>query len=178
MASARLDEMEWTSRIPRPGDSLKLDGATVRLPRPGGALLISGNLKAAINRLAKGAVFTGLFEQQGQGAFAIRIARDRALLVTPSPLDVQAGWQRPGYMVTPADDLYVAVSVAGGNSGALMESMMNLPASSSSPSASTMFAGMPALVTGIEGGYCIRVERSLAAALWHQLAGFGGVSLD
>lgn len=174
MVEMRLEEREWKGLPPAQGDRLELEGATARLLPPKGALLVSGSLKPAINRFARGSRTIGVFGEEKDGSLAIRIARDRALLITPQPLEVQAGWNRAGYMVTPADDLFIAVSLTGEKADALMSLLVALPLTATSPSASLMLAGLPALVTRIEGGYCIRVERSHVTALWQHLSALAG----
>ena len=61
-----------------------------------GQTLISGDLDAALGALAPGAPMLGLYALAPEGSHALRIARDRALLVTPAPLGVADGWQGDG----------------------------------------------------------------------------------
>ncbi len=59
-----------------------------------GQTLVSGDLEAAIKALASGAPLLGLYELAPKGRHALRIARDRALLVTPAPLAAEDGFAR------------------------------------------------------------------------------------
>ena len=74
--------------------------------------LISGDLEAAIGALAPGAPLLGLYALAPQGAHALRIARDRALLVTPAPLGTADGW-RDGWCATDVNDGWAAVDISG-----------------------------------------------------------------
>ena len=77
-----------------------------------GHTLISGDLGAAIAALAPGAPILGLYAPAPDGAHALRIARDQALLVTPAPLGAAEGW-RDGWCATTVDDGWAAIEVEG-----------------------------------------------------------------
>ena len=68
-----------------------------------GATLLSGDLVAAIATLAPGAPLLGLHAMVPESAHALRIGRDRALLVTQAPLAAADGW-RDGWCASCVDD--------------------------------------------------------------------------
>lgn len=161
-----MRERDWTNAAPGAGEAIETPGVTVRCLAPGGAALISGKLDEALARLAPGARMIGLLEDIPGGAFALRIARDRALLCTPEPLDIAPGWHEV-YAVSPADDLYVPLEITGDEAGTLRDSCMSaLPGS---PSAMTLFGDRQCLVARAGVAIRIWVPRPEAAELWTRL---------
>src|SRR5260370_17299775 len=76
-----------------------------------GQTLISGDLEAAIAALAPGAPMLGLYAFAPDGAHALRIARDSALLLTPSTLGADQGW-REGWCATRLDAARTPLHIA------------------------------------------------------------------
>jgi hypothetical protein len=107
----------------------------------------------------------GLLEPLPPPPFALRIARDRALLCTAKPLNAQ-GW-RTGFAASEADDLFLEITIAGMRAAELKDACMS-PVSDS-PSAATHFAGFGTLVASVSDGLSVRVQPSDAAALWAHL---------
>ena len=107
-----MRETAWAPA--RHAEGLLIDGRglTARALTGRGHVLISGNLKAAVAALATGAPILGLYAAAPDGAHALRIARDRALLVTPAPLGMGEAL-RDGWGLTSVDDGWVAVDVEG-----------------------------------------------------------------
>jgi hypothetical protein len=157
-----MDDRHWTSRSPDAGATLEAPGLTIACAADGGAALISGDMDAAIAALAPGAPMLGLLDACPDGPHALRIARDRALLVTPAPL-WRDGWQGT-YAVSAADDLFLKLTITGPRAGEIGAACMS--AARGSASASTLFAGHGALVVSVANGLCVRVQRPEAAALW------------
>lgn len=164
-----MDERAWTNRTPSPGDRLDGEGAVIRCAAPGGAAMISGDIEAALAALAPGAPFVGLGGDTPDGPFALRIARDRALIVTSVPIALTPGWHN-SYAATPADDLYLCLAVEGETAETVAVAGTGAPLDASSASAMVLFAGIPCLVARRKDGYAIWVERSEAAYLWSFLA--------
>ncbi|MCU4655241.1 hypothetical protein N8I71_20555 [Roseibacterium sp. SDUM158016] len=163
-----MDKRDWTGMTPAPGDRIEAEGLCITCLAPEGATLVSGDLDAAIAHLAPGRPMLGLLGPlPEQGGFALRIARDRALLCTASPLGVE-GW-REGFAASAADDLYLALSVAGPRAGVLRSACLS--AEAGSPSAAALCVGTVALVAGeADGaGWRLWVPGPEAAAVWHRL---------
>ena len=59
-----------------------------------GQVLVSGKIAAAVNALASGAQETGLWGVVETSPHVVRVARDRALIVSAGPLAVEPGWRR------------------------------------------------------------------------------------
>ncbi|RJE82078.1 hypothetical protein [Paracoccus onubensis] len=167
-----MRERDWTNAAPEACDLIEAQGVTVRCLAPGGATLISGDLDAAVAVLAPGAPMIGLLEQIPDGPFALRIARDRALLCTQEPLDVSPGWHEI-FALSPADDLYVPFEIAGEEAEALRNSCMS--AQAGSLSAMTLFGGKECLVTRARTAIRVWIPRSETAELWTRLRVLSGV---
>ena len=164
-----MDERTWTNRTPSPGDRIEGAGIAVGCAAPGGALMISGDLSAALATLVPGAQLIGLGASVPEGPFALCIARDRALIVTEAPLAPTPGWHG-SYAATPADDLYLCLTLEGTEAGTVVAAGTGTPLDASSPSAMALFAGMPCLVARGNGGFLIWVQRPEAAYLWSFIA--------
>lgn len=163
-----MGEREWRNPAPAAGDRIEAKGLMVKCLPPGGAALISGDLQAAIAALAPGAVMIGLLDEMpGQGGFALRIARDRALLCTVQPLDAAPGWQG-GYALSPADDLHTSIEITGDAEGMFLRSCLS--ARAGSPSAMTLFAEKPCLVARRAGAVRVWVPAPDMAEVWSRLA--------
>ena len=160
-----MDDCDWTTRIPTPGTIIKADGLTIQCHAQAGATLISGDLDRAIAALAPGAQILGLLGTLPKPPYALRIARDRALLCTNAPLPVE-GWQS-GYAVSAAEDLFLEITIRGPRASEVAAAC--LTSQTASPSAAVLFAGFGALVTRIQNGLSIRVPPPESAALWAHL---------
>lgn len=167
-----MGERHWTNPAPEAGDVIDTPGVTVRCLAPGGAALVSGDLDLALGALAPGAPMIGLLDPlPEEGGFALGIARDRALLCTPTPLDAIPGWH-DGYAVSPADDLYVSVEIAGDKDGTFLGSCMS--ACAPSPSAMTLFADKACLVAHTGASVRVWVPRPDAAEVWTRFTVLSG----
>lgn len=155
----------WTTRTPLPGETLQANGLTIRCEAAGGASLVSGDLDAAIRSLAPEAPVLGLLDDTPTGAYALRIARDRALLCTEAPLGLD-GW-RDGFAVSSADDLFLQIRITGDRAADLRSACMS--GGRGSASTAILFAGQSALVVSVPEGICVRVQAPDAAALWAHL---------
>ena len=161
-----MDDRIWTTQAPTPGTTLTLRQCTLECLPPQGAALVSGALDRALACLAPGAPLLGLLETQpATGPFALRIARDRALLCTAAPLG-QQGWH-DGWALSAADDAYVALHVSGPAAADLQAACM--APYQASPSAMVIFAGQYALLSRSTTGFIARVEAAHSAEIAHYL---------
>jgi sarcosine oxidase gamma subunit len=151
--AARLTRSDWSAA---PADDLS-------------QLLISGNLAAALATFEPAPVSVGLWQIAPTGG-AIRIARDRALLVAAQALAAPAGWQAAGWVATDASDAYRVIEIAGSALRAIVAEAVSADLDAGSPSAAILFAGVPALLyrTG-ETRARLHVEAALAPYVWRCL---------
>lgn len=156
----------WKETRPVPGQTIEAFGLNIRVGIEAGASLISGDLAKALQTLAPDAPMLGLLDVIPVGPHAIRIGRDRALLRTEFPLAMN-GW-RDGFAISAADDLYVPIEVIGARADLVLSAC--LAVSRKSPSASTLFAGREALVSGQPDGFVVRATQPEIPALWSHLA--------
>lgn len=171
MADAAMDRgVFWRSAPERETARLDREGWSARCVNGLGQTMLSGDVAAAVAATAPGVAEVGLWAIVPQTRFAIRIARDQALLVTPAPLRVAEGW-RDGYAVAPCDDGYAVIEIAGEESAAVVAEAVSAELEAGSRSAATLFAGVAALLyrTGPQT-VRVHVEAPLAAYLWTWLA--------
>ncbi|WP_306152445.1 hypothetical protein [Roseovarius sp. MMSF_3281] len=162
-----MRERDWNNPCPVPGDRIEADGLVLRCLPSGGAVLISGDLETAMAALSKDAPMIGLLaELPEKGDFALRIARDRALLCTPEPLAIRVGWH-DGYALSLADDLYIEIDISGDDDGTYLDSCMS--AQGGSPSAMAVFAEKACLVARARDAVRVWVPRADAAEVWMRL---------
>jgi hypothetical protein len=141
----------------------RAEGLLIERPRlmaralpPRGHALISGDLAAAIAAIAPGAPILGLYAPSPEGAHALSIARDRALLVTPAPLGAIDG--RDGWFATSVDDGWVAVDVEGPDAPSALAQGMSADLAAGSPSAAVLFAGLRCLLARTDAGFRLHLE--------------------
>ena len=165
-----MDERDWISRTPAPGERLAGPQARAELLAPAGALLISGDLDAALAAVAPGAPMLGLGGAvPGDGTFALRIGRDRALLCTPAPLDAEPGWREAGFAATPADDAWLVLRLHGAGALGVLGACTGADPRGGSPSAAIGCAGTVCLLAADGAGWRLWVPRAEAAAVWLRL---------
>jgi len=135
-----------------------------------GQALISGDLEAAVAGLAPGAPLLGLYALAPTGAHALRIARDRALLVTPAPLGAIGG--RDFWFATSVDDGWAAVEVEGADAPCALAQGTAADLDAGSPSAAARFADMRCLILRTDSGFRLHVEAPWLEALLAWLEAF------
>ena len=75
----------------------------------------------------------------------MRIARDRALLVTPAPIGAADGW-RDGWCATTVDGGWATVDVVGPDASLALMQGTSADLAGGSPSAALRFAGLRCLL--------------------------------
>ncbi|HLS18228.1 MAG TPA: hypothetical protein VK090_00335 [Paracoccaceae bacterium] len=166
-----MDEMEWRGSVPLAGEAIEIGNASAMVEPDRNALMVSGDLAAALAALCPDARMVGLGEECGEQDFALRIARDRALLVTGQALDVEPGWYPAGYAVSSADDAFAAVALSGADAPAIIGEGVTADLKAASPSAAILFAGQFALLARRGEDYRLWIERPMLAWLWAWLGG-------
>ena len=166
-----MREMNWPPARRAEGTLIERPRLQARALSGRGSAMISGDLDAAIAALAPGAPILGLYAPAPEGAHALRIARDRALLVTPAPLGAAEGW-REGWCATSVDDAWAAVDVAGPDAPLALAQGTSADLAGGSPSAAAPLrrAALPARADG--GGLPAACRGALARGAAH-LAGRG-----
>lgn len=146
---------------------------SVRLLHGLGQTLLSGDLDAARAALAPAAVEAGLW-QAVAGDALVRIARDRALLVTVRPLATPAGWSPGGWAASAADDAWAVFELAGDSVRAVCAQATAADLETGSPSAALLFAGVSCLLYRSAPDVArLHVELGFAPYLWRWLETVG-----
>jgi len=152
-----IREMTWPP-------ARRSDGTLIERPRlraqalsGRGSTLVSGDIEAAVQALAPGAPILGLYALAPEGAHALSIARDRALLVTPSPLGATDGW-RDGWCATSVDDGWAAVEVSGADAPQALMQATSADLGAGSPSAAVVVFGLRGLLARMHAGFRLHVE--------------------
>lgn len=134
-------------------------------------VLVSGAIESAVREIAPGAGEAGLWQVTSGDPHVIRIARDRALVVSNRRLDVAEGWQAAGWAATMAGDAWLAIDIAGPAMADVIAEAVSADLNSGSPSASVRFAGLNGvlLVRADAERARLHVERATAPYLWRWL---------
>lgn len=166
-----MRERDWPELPPLEGEIVTRDELRVTGARMTTAWLVSGDLTAAMAALAPDAPMVGLGGDTGAGAHAVRIARDRVLLVAEA--DIAPGWH-DGFAATPADDLWHVFTLEGPAAQRVIAEGTAADVAAGSPSASVLFAGQTCLLMrhGDAWRLCAETPRAWAMAEW--LKGAGG----
>jgi sarcosine oxidase gamma subunit len=149
--------------------TLDRDGLTARTVILPSQHLVSGNLEAFAAKAGLSDTGVGLFQMVSGERYALRLARDRMLVVDGPTEALAPGWHADGYAVTDVSALYHIFEFDGDGIAALLEEAMAVDPKMHSPSAASMFAGQPAVVYHHEGRVRLHVERGHAPYLWQWL---------
>lgn len=152
------------------GTAIQGDGFSARRVLGLGQTLVSGDLTAASAALAPGAPTVGLWQAAETLPAFVRIARDRALLVSERPLAVEDGCRTEGFALSTADDVWAVLEIEGEALADLMAEGAAADFSRASPSAATLFAGAPALIYRTTPSTArLHVESPLLPSVWRWL---------
>lgn len=173
MADPKIDRgLFWSPRPDWRTAEIRRAGWAARPVHGLGQVLVSGKLAAAAAALAPGAPEAGLWSLVDADRYAVRMARDRALIVSPAPVPVDPGWRAGGWAASAADDLYTVLEIEGEGLGALASEAVTADLDRGSPSAALLFAGIPVLLYRRAPHIArLHVENALAPTLWHWLEG-------
>ncbi|MBU2534471.1 MAG: hypothetical protein KKB37_17160 [Alphaproteobacteria bacterium] len=108
-------------------------------------VLLSGDFGAALAAHAPEAAVTGLWQTVGADPVAARIARDRALVVSPEALAIPFGWQGT-WAASPAGDAWFVLDIEGPAMAEIIREGTAADLEASSPSAAILFAGVQAIL--------------------------------
>jgi hypothetical protein len=152
--TARLQGTGWSAR--------RIEGL--------GQTLVSGHLSAALAELAPGIPLIGLWAMAERDECAVRIARDRCLLVQSAPLKGTPVRHGAGFVATRADDVFAVFEVEGEGLAGLAAELTSADPAAHSPAAATLVCGIFGLLyrTGRNRAR-IHVEAAHAAYVWRWL---------
>ena len=149
---------------------IRRDGLAVHAVSGLGQVLVSGDLAAAAAALAPEAPMAGLWGIADTPTFFLRMARDRALLVSPRPLALLPGWRPEGFAASPADDAFTVLEIAGADLAMVVAEATGADLSAGSPSAAIRFGSVDALLCRSAPDIArLHVERAFAPYLWRWL---------
>jgi sarcosine oxidase gamma subunit len=146
---------DWASEIDQ-------NDIVVRNAFPESQHLVSGNLTSFATAAGLADEGAGAFARVSSEHYALRIARDRILVVNGAADAMDAGWHEDGYAITDVSALYHVFEIEGDGTDALIGEAMFVDPNAQSPSAMTMFAGQQAIVYYHEGRLRVHVERGFA----------------
>ena len=132
--------------------------------------LIGGRVDRAIAALAPGDVSAGLWQVAAAAPYALRIGRDKALLVTEGERLERAGWRDEGWTASDASDAQVVFEIEGSATRAIVAEAVAADLDAGSPSAAVLFAGVPVFLHRAQAGAVrVHVEAPLGAYVWRWL---------
>ncbi|MBZ9854848.1 hypothetical protein LB566_13650 [Mesorhizobium sp. CA13] len=129
-------------------------------------LLVSGNLDAWARISGMDGNGVGAFGCAQGDRYAARLARDRLLVVSSTPLAIAAGWHAEGFAVTTISAGLHVFEVKGSAIDAFIARGSTLDPKQESASAALSFAGVSAIVYRHRDRLRIHVDRGLASYLW------------
>ncbi len=161
--------VKWTPFPDWSQAAIDREGWTVRPVPALSQALVSGDVAAALAAHAPRAGEVGLWDLATSDPVAVRIARDRCLLVSSEPLDLPFGWH-DGWAASPAGSAWFVVELAGAALGAVLREGTAADLAGGSRSASLLFAGVPALLyRTAEERARLHVETGHGPYLWRWL---------
>ncbi|CAN7506674.1 hypothetical protein [Rhizobium sp. LjRoot254] len=163
LTSSWPDVPDWRSA------NIDRNGLVARTIDVGPQHLISGNLAGFATAASLADTGIGAFGAASGERYALRIARDRMLVVNAPASSTPPGWHADGYAVTDVSAMYHVFEFDGSGLEDLIAEAMFVDPRAKSPSAATMFAGQQAIVYHHEGRLRVHVERGFAPYIWQWL---------
>lgn len=154
---------DWAS------STLEHAGITVRTAIPARQHLVSGNLAAFAAAAGLSDQGVGAFAQASGERYALRLARDRMLVVNAPAETATGGWHAEGYAVTDVSAMYHVFEIEGDGIDAMIGEATAMDPAAGSPSAVTLFAGQPAIAYYHGQRLRLHVERGFAPYVWQWL---------
>jgi sarcosine oxidase, subunit gamma len=151
---------DWQSAV------ITAPGLVVRAVPGLNQLLVSGDLDAWARASGLDGHGVGAFGTVQGDRYAARLARDRLLVVSNTPVAVAMGWHAEGFAVTAISAGLHVFEVEGSALDAFIARGTTLDPRQASASAALSFAGISAVVYRHQGRLRIHVDRGLAAYLW------------
>ncbi|MDH6233576.1 sarcosine oxidase gamma subunit [Mesorhizobium soli] len=146
--------------------AIVVPGLTIRSMVGLSQYLVSGNLDAWSRASGVPAKGVGAFGKAEGERYAAQVARDRMLVVSANPLDIQPAWHGEGFGVTVVSAGLQVFEAEGAATAELIARATTLDPSAGSSSAALSFAGANAVVYRHGDKLRIHVDRGLATYLW------------
>jgi hypothetical protein len=128
--------------------------------------LVSGDLATWAEASGFDRTAVGAFGLAEGIRYTVRLARDRALAVSTTPIGIAIGWFPEGFAVTEISAGLQVFEVEGPALDAFIARGTSLDPRQPSASAALAFAGISAIIYRHEDRLRIHVDRGLAAYLW------------
>ncbi|QKD00306.1 sarcosine oxidase subunit gamma family protein [Mesorhizobium loti] len=128
--------------------------------------LVSGDLAALAEASGFDGTAVGAFGPAEGIRYTVRLARDRLLAVSTTPIGMATGWFPQEFAVTEISAGLQVFEVEGSALDAFIARGTTLDPGQPSASAALSFAGVSAIVYRHEDRLRIHVDRGLAAYLW------------
>ena len=128
--------------------------------------LVSGDLAAWAEASGFDGPAVGAFGLAEGIRYSVRLARDRLLAVSTTPIGIATGWFSEGFAVTEISAGLQVFEVEGPALDAFIARGTTLDPKQPSASAALSFAGISAIVYRHQDGLRVHVDRGLAAYLW------------
>jgi sarcosine oxidase gamma subunit len=157
---------KWSVAPDWQGAVITTPGLAVRAISGLNQLLVSGDLDAWARVSGVDGTGVGAFGAAQGDRYAARLARDRLLVASDSPLAIATGWHADGYAVTAISAGLQVFEVEGTALDAFIARGTTLDPAKPSTSAALSFAGISAIVYRHEDRLRIHADRGLAAYLW------------
>lgn len=151
---------DWSSAV------ITTSGLSVRAISGLNQLLVSGDLDTWAEISGMDSSGVGAFGAAQGDHYAARLARDRLLIVSNTPLVIATGWHAEGFAVTAISAGLQIFEVEGPALDAFIARGTTLDPGQPSASAALSFAGISAIVYRHESKLRIHADRGLAAYLW------------
>lgn len=146
--------------------NITTSGLAVRVVPGLSQMLVSGSVDAWAKTSGMHGDGVGAFGAAQGDRYAARLARDRLLIMSNTPLVIATGWHAEGFAVTEISAGLQVFEVEGAALDAFIARGTALDPRQPSPSAALAFAGISAIVYCHESKLRIHVDRGLAAYLW------------
>jgi sarcosine oxidase gamma subunit len=156
----------WPAVPDWPNAALDRAGIAARTLPLASQHLVSGNLDAFAARSGLADTGVGAFARTSGERYALRVARDRMLVVN-TPAD--GGWHPDGYAVTDVSAVYHVFEIEGPGLDALIGEATAMDPAIGSPSAAILFAGQQAIAYDHGGRLRLHIERGFAPYIWQWL---------
>lgn len=172
-------ETKWPRLPDLPAKRLDIPGLAVRNVGGLTQILASGDLSAVASRAGVDADGVGALGLATGGAYSIRMARDRLLIVAETALPLAPGWNADGFAVTDMSGAFDVFELDGPRGEDVVAAATSLPvAGGTSPSATIVFAGVSACLYRYGEATTLRlhVERGHSAYVWQWLEKFAELS--
>lgn len=164
LSSKWRPEPDWAqARLIGPTVSVRaVTGVTQRL--------VSGDVGGILARYGLGADVGALGLATGE-RYAVRVARDRLLVVGVSAAELADGWHDEGYAVSSVGSALALFEARGQGIGALLSRAVTIDPDAPGPCAAMGFGGVTGIVYRHADTSTLRVhvDRGLAAYLWEWL---------